>query len=147
MPQTLYDKLWNLLKSHKGRTALLLYIDRHLIHEVTSPQAFEGLKIAGRKPWRISSNIATPDHNVPTTDREKGIQGINDEVATQVVTLDENCKEHDISQFDIHICARVSFMSACKGLTFPGMTIVCGDLPLQLTGHWPHFPWVLAHPK
>ena len=91
------------MKYTKGGRHSLLYIDRHLIHEVTSPQAFEGLKIAGRKPWRISSNIATPDHNVPTTDRAKGIQGINDEVAKlQVVTLDENCKEHDILQFDIH---------------------------------------------
>ena len=131
MPQTLYDKLWNLHEvTQREDGTHLLYIDRHLIHEVTSPQAFEGLKIAGRKPWRISSNIATPDHNVPTTDRAKGIQGINDEVAKlQVVTLDENCKEHDILQFDIHDIRQgiVHVVGPEQGLTLPGMTIVCGD--------------------
>ena len=131
MPQTLYDKLWNLHEvAQREDGTHLLYIDRHLIHEVTSPQAFEGLKIAGRKPWRISSNIATPDHNVPTTDRAKGIQGINDEVAKlQVVTLDENCKEHDILQFDIHDMRQgiVHVVGPEQGLTLPGMTIVCGD--------------------
>ena len=131
MPQTLYDKLWNLHEvTQREDGTHLLYIDRHLIHEVTSPQAFEGLKIAGRKPWRISSNIATPDHNVPTTDRAKGIQGINDEVAKlQVVTLDENCKEHDILQFDIHDMRQgiVHVVGPEQGLTLPGMTIVCGD--------------------
>ena len=131
MPQTLYDKLWNLHEvTQREDGTHLLYIDRHLIHEVTSPQAFEGLKIAGRKPWRISSNIATPDHNVPTTDRAKGIQGINDEVAKlQVVTLDENCKQHDILQFDIHDIRQgiVHVVGPEQGLTLPGMTIVCGD--------------------
>ena len=103
MPHTLYDKLWNLHNvGQRADGTHLLYIDRHLIHEVTSPQAFEGLKLAGRKPWRISANIATPDHNVPTTDRSKGLDGIADEVAKlQVVTLDDNCKDHDILQFDI----------------------------------------------
>ncbi len=131
MQQTLYDKLWNLHEvAQREDGTHLLYIDRHLIHEVTSPQAFEGLKIAGRKPWRISSNIATPDHNVPTTDRAKGIKGIIDEVAKlQVVTLDENCKEHDILQFDIHDIRQgiVHVVGPEQGLTLPGMTIVCGD--------------------
>jgi 3-isopropylmalate/(R)-2-methylmalate dehydratase large subunit len=101
-----------------------------LIHEVTSPQAFEGLKMAGRSPWRISANIATPDHNVPTTDRAKGIEGITDAVAKlQVVTLDNNCKEHEILQFDIHDKRQgiVHVVGPEQGLTLPGMTLVCGD--------------------
>ena len=131
MPYTLYDKLWNLHEvTQRADNTYLLYIDRHLIHEVTSPQAFEGLKIAGRKPWRISANIATPDHNVPTTNRSKGLEGIYDEVAKlQVVTLDDNCKEHDILQFDIHDRRQgiVHVVGPEQGLTLPGMTIVCGD--------------------
>ena len=131
MPYTLYDKLWNLHEvTQRADNTYLLYIDRHLIHEVTSPQAFEGLKLAGRKPWRISANIATPDHNVPTTDRSKGLEGIYDEVAKlQVVTLDDNCKEHEILQFDIHDRRQgiVHVVGPEQGLTLPGMTIVCGD--------------------
>ena len=131
MSYTLYDKLWNQHEvTQRADNTYLLYIDRHLIHEVTSPQAFEGLKIAGRKPWRISANIATPDHNVPTTDRSKGLEGIYDEVAKlQVVTLDDNCKEHDILQFDIHDRRQgiVHVVGPEQGLTLPGMTIVCGD--------------------
>ena len=131
MPKTLYDKLWD---SHevveRGDGTFLLYIDRHLIHEVTSPQAFEGLKIAGREPWRISSNIATPDHNVPTTDREKGIEGIQDEVAKlQVKTLDKNCSDLGILQFDILDKRQgiVHVVGPEQGVTLPGMTLVCGD--------------------
>tara|TARA_X000000368_G_scaffold109203_1_gene84978 strand:+ start:54 stop:1088 length:1035 start_codon:yes stop_codon:yes gene_type:complete len=131
MSDTLYDKLWNLHEvTQREDGTYLLYIDRHLIHEVTSPQAFEGLKLAGRKPWRISANIATPDHNVPTTDRAQGIAGIHDEVAKlQVVTLDDNCKEHEILQFDIHDKRQgiVHVVGPEQGLTLPGMTIVCGD--------------------
>ena len=131
MSYTLYDKLWNLHEvTQRADNTYLLYIDRHLIHEVTSPQAFEGLKLAGRSPWRISANIATPDHNVPTTDRSKGLEGIYDEVAKlQVVTLDDNCKEHDILQFDIHDRRQgiVHVVGPEQGLTLPGMTIVCGD--------------------
>ena len=131
MSYTLYDKLWNQHEvTQRADNTYLLYIDRHLIHEVTSPQAFEGLKLAGRKPWRISANIATPDHNVPTTDRSKGLEGIYDEVARlQVVTLDDNCKEHDILQFDIHDRRQgiVHVVGPEQGLTLPGMTIVCGD--------------------
>ena len=131
MANTLYDKLWNLHEVARREDGThLLYIDRHLIHEVTSPQAFEGLKMAGRSPWRISANIATPDHNVPTTDRAKGIEGITDAVAKlQVVTLDNNCKEHEILQFDIHDKRQgiVHVVGPEQGLTLPGMTLVCGD--------------------
>ena len=94
--KTMFDKIWeaHLVKEVEGQPSLL-YIDLHLVHEVTSPQAFEGLKLANRKPWRISANIATPDHNVPTTNREEGLDGISDEVAKlQVTTLDDNCKEY-----------------------------------------------------
>ena len=131
MFKTLYDKLWDahaVIQRNDGTH--LLYIDRHLIHEVTSPQAFEGLKLANRKPWRISANIATPDHNVPTTNREDGLDGINDEVAKlQVTTLDDNCKEHGITQFDILDKRQgiVHVVGPEQGVTLPGMTIVCGD--------------------
>ena len=131
MPKTLYDKLWDSHKvAERGDGTSLLYIDRHLIHEVTSPQAFEGLKMAGREPWRISSNIATPDHNVPTTDREKGIEGIQDEVAKlQVTTLDKNCSDLGILQFDILDKRQgiVHVVGPEQGVTLPGMTLVCGD--------------------
>ena len=131
MPKTLYDKLWDSHKvAERGDGTSLLYIDRHLIHEVTSPQAFEGLKMAGREPWRISSNIATPDHNVPTTDREKGIEGIQDEVAKlQVKTLDKNCSDLGILQFDILDKRQgiVHVVGPEQGVTLPGMTLVCGD--------------------
>ena len=131
MPKTLYDKLWDSHQvAERGDGTFLLYIDRHLIHEVTSPQAFEGLKIAGREPWRISSNIATPDHNVPTTDREKGIEGIQDEVAKlQVKTLDKNCSDLGILQFDILDKRQgiVHVVGPEQGVTLPGMTLVCGD--------------------
>jgi len=131
MSKTLYDKLWDahaVIQRNDGTH--LLYIDRHLIHEVTSPQAFEGLKLANRKPWRISANIATPDHNVPTTNREDGLNGISDEVAKlQVTTLDDNCKEHGITQFDILDKRQgiVHVVGPEQGVTLPGMTIVCGD--------------------
>jgi len=131
MPKTLYDKLWDSHKvAEREDDSFLLYIDRHLIHEVTSPQAFEGLKMAGRLPWRISSNIATPDHNVPTTDREKGIEGIKDDVAKlQVTTLDKNCSDLGILQFDILDKRQgiVHVVGPEQGATLPGMTIVCGD--------------------
>ena len=131
MPKTLYDKLWDSHEvAERGDGTSLLYIDRHLIHEVTSPQAFEGLKMAGREPWRISSNIATPDHNVPTTDREKGIEGIQDEVAKlQVTTLDKNCSDLGILQFDILDKRQgiVHVVGPEQGVTLPGMTLVCGD--------------------
>ena len=131
MFKTLYDKLWD---SHvviqRNDDSYLLYIDRHLIHEVTSPQAFEGLKLANRRPWRVSANVATPDHNVPTTNREEGLNGIVDEVAKlQVITLDDNCKEYGITQFDILDKRQgiVHVVGPEQGVSLPGMTIVCGD--------------------
>ena len=131
MPRTLYDKLWDLhevIQREDG--TYLLYIDRHLVHEVTSPQAFEGLRLSGRTTWRASSNKATPDHNIPTTDRELGIDGITDEVSRlQVTTLDDNCKEFGIEQFDITDQRQgiVHVVGPEQGITLPGMTIVCGD--------------------
>lgn len=131
MPRTLYDKLWELHEVIKREDGThLLYIDRHLIHEVTSPQAFEGLRVAGRRPWRVSANKATPDHNVPTTNRELGLEGITDDVSKlQVTTLDENCKEHGIEQFDISDERQgiVHVVGPEQGITLPGMTVVCGD--------------------
>ncbi len=127
-PQTLYDKLWNshVVRSEADGTALL-YIDRHLVHEVTSPQAFEGLRLAGRKPWRISSMLAVADHNVPTTGRA---QGIADPIARlQVDTLDENCAELGITEFKMNDLRQgiVHVIGPEQGSTLPGMTVVCGD--------------------
>ncbi|MCQ3829407.1 3-isopropylmalate dehydratase large subunit [Microbulbifer elongatus] len=131
--QTLYDKLWqdHLVKSRDDGTALI-YIDRHLIHEVTSPQAFEGLRLAGRKPWRTDSVVATPDHNVPSdaAERAGGIAGIQDEVSRiQVQTLDENCKDFGIVEFGINDPGQgiVHVIGPETGATLPGMTVVCGD--------------------
>ncbi len=126
--KTLYDKLWDdhVVRTEKDGTALL-YIDRHLVHEVTSPQAFEGLRIAGRKPWRASSIVAVPDHNVPTTDRSAGI---TDPVAKlQVETLDNNCKEFGLTEFDMSDVRQgiVHVIGPEQGATLPGMTVVCGD--------------------
>ena len=108
----------------------LLYIDRHLLHEVTSPQAFEGLKLAQRQPWRRTSNLATVDHAIPTTDRSNGVSGIQDPIAKeQVVTLDQNCRDFQIEYFDL-LDARqgiVHVVGPEQGATLPGMTIVCGD--------------------
>ena len=126
--KTLYDKLWHdhVVRSEEDGTALL-YIDRHLVHEVTSPQAFEGLRIAGRLPWRSGSIVAVPDHNVPTTDRS---QGIVDPVARlQVETLDSNCKEFGLTEFDMSDIRQgiVHVIGPEQGATLPGMTVVCGD--------------------
>jgi 3-isopropylmalate/(R)-2-methylmalate dehydratase large subunit len=129
--ETLYDKIWrDHLVTERADGTGLIYIDRHLLHEVTSPQAFEGLKLAGRRPWRIDANLATPDHNVPTTDRERGIDGIEDDTSRiQVVTLDENCRDFGIEQFDIRDERQgiVHVVGPEQGATLPGMTIVCGD--------------------
>ncbi len=126
--KTLYDKLWDahVVRSEEDGTALL-YIDRHLVHEVTSPQAFEGLRIAARKPWRVSSVMAVPDHNVPTTDRS---QGIVDPVARlQVETLDKNCQEFGLNEFVMSDIRQgiVHVIGPEQGATLPGMTVVCGD--------------------
>ena len=126
--RTLYDKLWDdhVVRTEKDGTALL-YIDRHLVHEVTSPQAFEGLRIAGRKPWRTSSVLAVPDHNVPTTDRTAGIA---DPVSRlQVETLDNNCREFGLTEFEMSDVRQgiVHVIGPEQGATLPGMTVVCGD--------------------
>ncbi|MFP5407290.1 MAG: aconitase family protein, partial [Gammaproteobacteria bacterium] len=95
-PRTLYDKLWDSHVVHQEEDGTaLIYIDRHLVHEVTSPQAFEGLKLAGRKPWRISANLAVVDHNVPTTDRSK--PNPDPESAEQIRVLAENAKDFGIT--------------------------------------------------
>jgi 3-isopropylmalate/(R)-2-methylmalate dehydratase large subunit len=126
--KTLYDKLWDshLVRQDEDGTALL-YIDRHLVHEVTSPQAFEGLRLAGRKPWRTDSILAVPDHNVPTTDRAAGIA---DPVSRlQVETLDRNCGEFGITEFAMNDLRQgiVHVIGPEQGATLPGMTVVCGD--------------------
>ena len=126
--QTLYDKLWqsHVVYEEADGTALL-YIDRHLVHEVTSPQAFEGLKLAGRKPWRVDSILAVPDHNVPTHHLE---QGITDPVSrTQVETLDANCAEFGVAEFRMGDPRQgiVHVIGPEQGATLPGMTVVCGD--------------------
>lgn len=128
---TLYDKIWN--AHHVGERIdgnSLIYIDLQLLHEVTSPQAFEGLSIAKRPLWRVDANLATPDHNVPTDRREQGISGITDKVALeQVITLDNNCKTFGVEQFDILDPRQgiVHVVGPEQGATLPGMTIVCGD--------------------
>jgi len=131
--QTLYDKLWasHLVKQREDGTALL-YIDRHLIHEVTSPQAFEGLRLARRRPWRRDANLATPDHNVPTTlvERSAGVAGIADEISRiQVETLDANCDDFGVVEFAINDRRQgiVHVVGPEQGATLPGMTVVCGD--------------------
>jgi len=129
--RTLYDKLWDAhLVAEREDGSALLYIDRHLLHEVTSPQAFEGLRLAGRSPWRIDANLATPDHNVPTTDRAAGIDGITDPISRiQVETLDANCDEFGILEFRMRDPRQgiVYVVGPEQGATLPGMTVVCGD--------------------
>ena len=129
--KTLYDKLWesHLVRIDDNGTALL-YIDRHLIHEVTSPQAFEGLRLANRKPWRVAANFAVPDHNVPTTARDGGIETIVDPVSRlQVETLGKNCLDYGITELDMNDPRQgiVHVIGPEQGQTLPGMTLVCGD--------------------
>jgi len=129
--KTLYDKLWDAhrVREDEDGTALL-YIDRHLVHEVTSPQAFEGLRLAGRKPWRVEAVLAVPDHNVPTTDRSQGVAGIVDPVSRiQVETLDRNCSDFGINEFHMDDPRQgiVHVIGPEQGATLPGMTVVCGD--------------------
>ena len=132
MAQTLYDKLWNSHVVHVDADGTaLLYIDRHLVHEVTSPQAYEGLKLAGRKPWRVGSVVATADHNTPTTGWEDGIDGIRDPIARlQVETLDKNMREFGAKVYFPFLDQRqgiVHVIGPENGATLPGMTVVCGD--------------------
>jgi 3-isopropylmalate/(R)-2-methylmalate dehydratase large subunit len=126
--KTLYDKLWNqhLVREADGGDALI-YIDRQLLHEVTSPQAFAGLRDAKRAPRRLAANLAVADHNVPTTDRSAGI---DDPIAKlQVETLDRNCAEFGITEFNMTDPRQgiVHVVGPEQGITQPGMTIVCGD--------------------
>ena len=126
--RTLYDKLWDehVVRTEDDGTALL-YIDRHLVHEVTSPQAFEGIEQAGRKVWRLSANLAVSDHNVPTTDRSHGIADPISKL--QVDTLDANCDRHGVTQFKMNDVRQgiVHVIGPEQGATLPGMTVVCGD--------------------
>ena len=129
--KTLYDKLWDdhLVRQNEDGSALI-YIDRQILHEVTSPQAFEGLRLAGRKPWRIDANLATPDHNVPTTERSAGVDKIEDPVSRiQVKTLDSNCDEFGITEFKMNDQRQgiVHVVGPEQGMTLPGTTVVCGD--------------------
>ena len=132
MAQTLYDKLWDSHVVHveEDGTALL-YIDRHLVHEVTSPQAYDGLKLAGRKPWRISSVVATADHNSPTTGWDKGLEGIADPISRlQLETLDANMREFGAKVYFPFRDKRMGIVHVIgpeQGATLPGMTVVCGD--------------------
>jgi 3-isopropylmalate/(R)-2-methylmalate dehydratase large subunit len=126
--KTLYDKLWDahIVRDNSDGTALI-YIDRHLVHEVTSPQAFDGLRLAGRTPWRVDANLAVPDHNVPTTDRS---YGITDPISRlQVETLDRNCETFGITEFRMNDIRQgiVHVIGPEEGATLPGMTVVCGD--------------------
>ena len=128
MGRTLYDKIWDehVIHTEEDGTAVL-YIDRHLVHEVTSPQAFEGLDLAGRKVWRLSANLAVSDHNVPTTDRSHGIADPISKL--QVDTLDKNCDRLGITQFKMNDKRQgiVHVIGPEQGATLPGMTVVCGD--------------------
>ncbi len=128
MARTLYQKIWDEhVVQDSGDGACLLYIDRHLVHEVTSPQAFDGLRLAQRLPWRIDANLAVADHNVPTTDRAGGI---TDPISrTQVEALDSNCAEFGITEFRMNDPRQgiVHVIGPEQGATLPGMTVVCGD--------------------
>ncbi|MDD5366849.1 MAG: 3-isopropylmalate dehydratase large subunit [Gallionellaceae bacterium] len=127
-PRTLYDKLWDDHVVHQeANGTALLYIDRHLVHEVTSPQAFEGLKLSGRKLWQAKTVLATPDHNVPTRDREAGI--VDPVSRTQVETLDANCVEFGLNEFRMDDSRQgiVHVIGPEQGFTLPGVTLVCGD--------------------
>jgi 3-isopropylmalate/(R)-2-methylmalate dehydratase large subunit len=132
MQRTLYDKLWDehVVHTEEDGTSIL-YIDRHLVHEVTSPQAYEGLRQANRKVWRISSVVATADHNTPTTGWDLGYDGITDLVSKeQITTLDDNIKSHGAAAYFPFLSKRqgiVHVIGPESGATLPGMTVVCGD--------------------
>ena len=131
MAKTLYDKLFDSHVVTEENGTALIYIDRHLVHEVTSPQAFEGLRLAGRKPWRISSIVATADHNTPTNGWDKGLSGIADPVARlQIETLSDNIREFGAKAYFPFMDSRqgiVHVVGPEQGATLPGMTVVCGD--------------------
>jgi 3-isopropylmalate/(R)-2-methylmalate dehydratase large subunit len=142
-PKTLYDKLWqsHVVREESDGTALI-YIDRHLVHEVTSPQAFEGLKLHGRKPWRVESIVATADHNTPTKDWDKGIR---DPISrTQVETLDANIREFGAKVYFPFLDKRqgiVHVIGPEQGATLPGMTVVCGDSHTSTHGAFACLAW------
>jgi 3-isopropylmalate/(R)-2-methylmalate dehydratase large subunit len=142
-PQTLYDKLWNshvVLEEPDG--AALLYVDRHLVHEVTSPQAFEGLRHAGRKPWRVESIVATADHNTPTRDWDKGIRDPISRI--QVETLDANIREFGAKAYFPFLDKQqgiVHVIGPEQGATLPGMTVVCGDSHTSTHGAFACLAW------
>jgi 3-isopropylmalate/(R)-2-methylmalate dehydratase large subunit len=128
MTQNLYDKLWDAHVVHQNNDGTcLIYIDRHLVHEVTSPQAFEGLRLAGRQPWRRDTILAVPDHNVPTTNRHLPVADPASRL--QLQTLDDNCSAFGITEFKIHDLRQgvVHVIGPEQGATLPGMTVVCGD--------------------
>jgi 3-isopropylmalate/(R)-2-methylmalate dehydratase large subunit len=132
MAKTLYDKLWDSHLVHIEQDGTgLLYIDRHLVHEVTSAQAYEGLRAAGRRPWRVDSVVATADHNTPTTNWEEGIEGVRDPLARlQIQTLDANMSEFGAKVYFPYLDKRqgiVHVIGPEQGATLPGMTVVCGD--------------------
>src|SRR5437660_1513843 len=132
MPQTLYDKLWNSHVVHvEPDGTALLYIDRHLVHEVTSAQAYEGLRAAGRKPWRVESVVATADHNTPTTHWEEGLAGVRDPFAKlQIETLDANIRQFGAKVYFPYLDRQqgiVHVIGPEQGATLPGTTVVCGD--------------------
>src|SRR5689334_18838818 len=127
-PRTLFDKIWDAHLVHQQDDGTcLIYIDRHLVHEVTSPQAFEGLRSTGRKVRQPKSTLAVADHNVPTTDRSKGIT--EEESRIQVETLEQNCREFGIEYFSMNDLRQgiVHIIGPEQGFTQPGVTIVCGD--------------------
>ena len=132
MARTLYDKIWDehVVHTEEDGTSIL-YIDRHLVHEVTSPQAYEGLRVAGRKVWRVSSVVATADHNTPTHGWERGYDGITDPISKeQVTTLDSNMREFGAAAYFPFLSKRqgiVHVIGPESGATLPGMTVVCGD--------------------
>jgi 3-isopropylmalate/(R)-2-methylmalate dehydratase large subunit len=132
VPRTLYDKLWDehVVRTEPDGTALL-YVDRHLVHEVTSPQAFEGLRAAGRKPWRVDSVVATADHNTPTKGWERGLEGVADATSReQIRTLDANIRAFGAAAYFPFLDRRqgiVHVVGPEQGATLPGMTLVCGD--------------------
>src|SRR5881628_2509949 len=147
MGLTLYDKLWDghVVHVEEDGTALL-YIDRHLVHEVTSPQAYEGLKVAGRKPWRVDSVVATADHNTPTTGWDEGVEGIRDPFAKlQIQTLEANIRHFGAKVYFPFLDRRqgiVHVIGPEQGATLPGMTVVCGDS--HTSTHGALLPWPSA---
>ena len=132
MSKTMFEKIWNSHLVHEQDGNSIIYIDRHLVHEVTSPQAFEGLRLAGRRVLHPEATFAVPDHNIPTTkeERSQGLAGIKDPVSKiQVKTLDENCREFNIFELEMNDLRQgiVHVVGPEQGATLPGMTIVCGD--------------------